>query len=87
MTRTFAQVRDAARYLLDPPEDVQAERLEEALEQISEHLGIQYAGSSTGVWLAVGTERPGTMGPYGSRLEAQYSAVALHLNRILEGGS
>lgn len=87
MTGSFAHVRDAARYLLDPPEDVQAERLEEALDLLSGHLHIEYAGSSTGVWLAVGTDRPGTMGPYGSRLEAQYSAVALHLNRILEAGS
>lgn len=87
MTPTFAHVNDAARYLLDPPEDVQAERLEEALDRISEHLGIQYAGSSTGVWLAILADQDTPMGPYGSRLEAQYSAVALHLNRILEAGS
>lgn len=71
----FSTVHAAARYLLDPPADLTAERIEDAVELISAHLGITYARSSTGIWLAAREGHAEPTGPYGSRLEAQLMAI------------
>lgn len=82
----FASVRAAAQYLLDPPADLTADRIDGALELISAHLGLTYARASTGVWVAVREHHAEPTGPYGSRLEAQFMAVSGDLQALSAGG-